>query len=241
MKNFVTLAALLTGAAALVACSERSQDPTALSLDGPGVQASAVKFWDAGASAAWNQLATSLAARRPIDAGRLYAYLSLAQFRAAAAAEGIQPHPPTSAAIGAASAALLNSFFPLDVAEIEAALDAQEAAKAWPGAMHEDFARGEALGRAVGAKVLVFAAGDRFGLADPGTPPIGPGTGAGVAVPSHGAAIAPVRSSWRQTASSVRSRRRPSGRLSTSPHWPKCARSPTRARRNSSPSPCTGT
>ena len=31
------------------------------------------------------------------------------------------------------------------------------------------------LGRAVGAKVLVFAAGDRAGLANPGTPPIGDG------------------------------------------------------------------
>ena len=136
---------------------------------------SAVKYWEVGATVRWNELATSLAARRPILAGRLYAYLSLAQFRAAEAAERIQPHPPTSAAIGAASVAVLKSFFPLDVAEIEAALDAQAAAEPWPGDVHEDFARGEELGRAVGAKVVVFAAGDRFALANPGTPPIGPG------------------------------------------------------------------
>ncbi len=175
MKNFVTLAALLTGAAALVSCSERSQGPTALSRDGLSVQPSAVKFWDVGASAAWNELATSLAARRPVDAGRLYAYLSMAQFRAAEAAQRIQPLAPTSAAIGAASAAVLTAFFPLDIVEIEAALDAQEAAPPWPGAAHDDFAGGEAIGRAIGARVLVFASGDRFGAANPGTPPIGAG------------------------------------------------------------------
>ncbi len=102
-------------------------------------------------------------------------YLSMAQFRAAEAAGRVHPNSPTSAAIGAASAAVLNAFFPADVAEIEAALDAQASATPWPGAQHEDFATGEEIGRAVGAAVLAFAAGDRFALANPGTPPIGPG------------------------------------------------------------------
>ena len=70
---------------------------------------------------------------------------------------------------------MLNAFFPANTAEIEAALDAQEAADPWPGAKHANFAAGEALGRDVGAKVLTFAAGDRVGLADPGTPPVGDG------------------------------------------------------------------
>ena len=134
-----------------------------------------MKFWEAGATVRWNELATSLAARRVINANRLYAYLSMAQYRAAQAAEAILPHPPTAAAIGGGSAAVLSSFFPADIAEIEAALDAQEAAESWPGAKHEDFATGEALGRDVGAKVLTFALGDRVGLADPGAAPVGPG------------------------------------------------------------------
>ena len=58
-------------------------------------------------------------------------YLALAQLRAAQAAEAsTKAHPPVSAAIGGASVAVLSNFFPLDVAEIEAALDAQEAANA---------------------------------------------------------------------------------------------------------------
>src|SRR5690348_14795623 len=45
-----------------------------------GSALSAVKFWEAGATVSWNQLATDLAAAAPapgINASRLYAYLSL--------------------------------------------------------------------------------------------------------------------------------------------------------------------
>ena len=136
---------------------------------------SAVKFWEAGATVAWNELANDLAARRVIDAGRFYAYLGMAQFRAAQAAQTTPgPHPPVAAAIGGASVAVLRSFFPLDVAEIEAALDAQGSAPAWPGAKHADFADGEALGRAVGAAVIAYAQGDGIGLTNPLLPPFGP-------------------------------------------------------------------
>ena len=162
---------ILVCAAAAVGCGETNTAPEG---SGTEVAYSAVKFWEAGATVRWNELATSLAARRVINANRLYAYLSMAQYRAAQAAEAILPHPPTAAAIGGGSAAVLSSFFPADIAEIEAALDAQEA-ESWPGAKHEDFATGEALGRDVGAKVLTFALGDRVGLADPGAAPVGPG------------------------------------------------------------------
>src|SRR4029453_18914415 len=56
-----------------------------------------------------------------------------------------------------------------------AAFDAQEAADPWPGDKHEDFAAGEAIGRAIGARVNTYAQSDRVGLTDPGTPPVGPG------------------------------------------------------------------
>jgi membrane-associated phospholipid phosphatase len=158
-----------------VGCSEPDTAPIDTHSSGGAIAASAVKYWEAGATAAWNELATSLADRTAIDQGRLYAYLSLAQFRAAEAAAAVQPYPPTSAAIGAASVAILNGFFPGNVTEIESALNAQETASPWPGAKHADFAAGEAMGRAVGAKVLTYAAGDRVGLANPGTPPAGPG------------------------------------------------------------------
>ena len=135
----------------------------------------AVKFWEAGATVRWTEIATGLVASRPTDVGRFYVYLALAQFRAAEAAEAVPgPHPAISAAIGGASVAVLRSFFPLDVAVIEAALDAQQAAPPWPGAKHADFAAGEAIGRAIGARVLAFAATDRMGLTDPLLPPTGP-------------------------------------------------------------------
>lgn len=157
---------------ALTACDHDSL-PLATRIE---PQHDAVKLWEANAAVDWNAQATALAALRPVDAGRLYAYLSFAQFRAAeAAAAANQPHPPVSAAIGGASAAVLASFFPADITAVEAALDAQQAADPWPGAKHADFAAGEALGRAIGAQVLAWAQGDRVGLQDPGTPPIGPG------------------------------------------------------------------
>jgi hypothetical protein len=139
---------------------------------------SAVKFWEVGATVSWNQLATDLATAAPapgINAIRLYTYLSLAEFRAAEAAQATPgPHPPISAAIGGASFVVLSSFFPGSVAQLQAALDAQEAADPWPGEKHADFDAGEAIGRAVGARVLTFAQGDRVGLTDPLVPPYGP-------------------------------------------------------------------
>jgi membrane-associated phospholipid phosphatase len=172
--------ALLASSVLVAACGETATNPsdTAAGRSSTPATASATgtpKFWEANAAADWTDLATSLAARRPIDAGRMYAYLSLAQFRAAEAAEAVRPHPPTAGAIGAASATVLASFFPADAAEIEAALDAQAAATPWPGAKHQDFAAGEALGRSIGSQVLVYAQGDRVGLANPGLPPVGDG------------------------------------------------------------------
>jgi membrane-associated phospholipid phosphatase len=164
--------------AAFVAAACAVDEPTtvarSISADQPAAF-DAVKFWEAGATVAWNETATSLTATRVSDATRLYAYLSLAQLRAAEAANAAPgSHPPVSAAIGGASVGVLRSFFPLDVAAIEAALDAQEAADPWPGAKHADFAAGEAIGRAVAAKVLTYAQGDLFGLTDPLLPPTGP-------------------------------------------------------------------
>lgn len=164
--------------AAFIAAACAVDEPTTAVRSITPDQASAfdaVKFWEAGATVAWNATATSLAATRVVDAVRMYTYLSLAQLRAAETANAAPgPHPPVSAAIGGASVAVLRSFFPLDVAAIEAALDAQQAADPWPGAKHADFAAGEAIGRAVGARVLTFAQGDLLGLTDPLLPPTGP-------------------------------------------------------------------
>ena len=163
---------------ALAGCGDQ---PTAPSQSLSVADAAApVKFWNTLASVDWNARATGLAATeaaagRGVNVGRLYPYLSLAQHRAAEAAAAVRPHPPISAAIGGASAVVLAAYFPGHVAAIEAALDAQAAAPAWPGAKHADFAAGEALGRAIAADVLAWSAGDGFGLTSPGTPPTGDG------------------------------------------------------------------
>jgi len=78
---------VLLGPAALLAaaCSSERPHPT-----DPTVAFSAVKFWEAGATVSWNQFATDLAQAAPapgINTIRLYTYLSLAQFRAAEAAQ----------------------------------------------------------------------------------------------------------------------------------------------------------
>ena len=169
--TFMTMASL-----AIAAC-DKGADPMAsdaLPL-APAVQFSAVKFWEAGATVAWNALAVSLTQATAVDAGRMHLYLSLAQLRAAEAAQATVPHPPVGGAIGGASAAVLAAFFPASVAQIEAALDAQSVAASWPGGKHEDFDAGETIGRAVAARVLAYAAGDGVGQTDPGTPPTGAG------------------------------------------------------------------
>src|SRR5438094_366960 len=172
---------LVLGPAALLgaACGIDRPHPTDATVASSATVAfSAVKFWEAGATVSWNKLASDLATAAPtpgIDARRLSAYLSLAQLRAAEAAQAAPgPHPPSAAAIVGASVAVLSSFFPLSSAQLEAALDAQQASDPWPGAQHEDFAAGEAIGRAAGARVLTFAQGDLYGLVDPLLPPVGP-------------------------------------------------------------------
>jgi hypothetical protein len=167
---------MISACVVVAACNDSSLPLTAPDPRSEFASSAEQKFWETNSTLYWHDQATLLAALRPIDAVRMYTYLSFAQLRAAeAAATGTDPHPAVSGAIGGASAAVLSSLFPLDVATVEAALAAQKAADPWPGVKHADFGAGEALGRTIGAQVMVWAQGDRIGLQDPGTPPIGPG------------------------------------------------------------------
>ena len=179
MRNTHHVAFAIAAAALMAGCGTEPTSPAsesaALEARPTSVPKGAVKFWEVGASVAWNERAGALLAARGGNQSRLYAYLGMAQYRAAEAAAALPgPHPPISAAIGAASAVVLKSFFPLDATTIEAALDAQQAADPWPGAKRADFVAGEAIGRAIGARVNAFALGDRANLADPLLPPYGP-------------------------------------------------------------------
>jgi len=143
----------------------------------------AVKFWEVTATTRWNERANVLLTlRQPANgqaaASRILTYLSIAQYRAVLAAEAGKngrTHPSVSAAVGGASAAVLSSFFPLDVSTIESQLDGDLASPGWPGAKHEDAGAGEAIGRAVGSSVLAQAATDNYLVVPVGVPPVGPG------------------------------------------------------------------
>jgi membrane-associated phospholipid phosphatase len=189
MRSHTRALAILASVTFAAGCSEPNTTPT--NEVPTGLQdetASASRGHDAGATTTWTELAVSLTERTPVGVGRLYAYLSMAQYRAAEAAEDEhrdrhhrhgyfrQPYRSrlaVSAAIGGASAAILTSFFPTYADEIAAALAAQQAAV--PPRKGDDFEEAAAMGADIAAEVLVYAAGDRSGLADPGTPPIGDG------------------------------------------------------------------
>ena len=127
----------------------------------------------------WNRMSIALfRARGNPNAGRTSAYLSLAQYRAVLAAQDARhgkSRPSLAGAAAGASVVVLNAFFPLDAAAIDAALAAQRAEPPLGTEINTDFAEGEAIGREVAAAVLAWAASDNFGLTSPGVPPVGPG------------------------------------------------------------------
>lgn len=138
-------------------------------------------------SVTWNRRGTSLLVLRPpssnVPAMRLYAYLSLAQYRAAGAVEAASRPAPSDqlnsgprtlrpslrAAVSSASVQVLGAFFPLDRAVLDS-----ELAALFPQRDAATLA-GLALGDSVGAAVVAFAASDNVGVANPGVPPVGAG------------------------------------------------------------------
>ena len=174
----------VTTALAITACTEPATSPAVTAA--PSV--SAVKFWEAGSSVAWNRTARDLIAARNVAAvatqARILAYLSVAQYNAVVAAEDANDgsnHPSPAAAAAGASLVVLKSFFPssTDAVLLDRQLMAQRSAERWPGEQDRDFAAGEAIGRAVGAEVLAYAATDRVGVAMPPANPGAPGNWTG--------------------------------------------------------------
>jgi hypothetical protein len=129
------------------------------------------------ATLTWNQLALSMIEKHKPNqqaALRGMAYLTLAQFGAADAAQQQPPKPiATLGAIAGASAVVLAYLYPVDAAAFDAEVRAQEAALA-PG-LQAGFRAGETLGRAIGEKAVSLARSDRFDAPWTGTVPSGPG------------------------------------------------------------------
>ena len=169
----VALAAL---ALSIGACTDAPAAPTAPTVP-TGPSLSAVNFWEVGSSVAWNRTARELVAasavndltfRDPARLMRIFTYLSVAQYNAVLAAEDAGQrgtHPSPAAAAAGASLVVLESFFgQVQGMEqlLEARLRAQLDGPRWPGERHTDLAAGEAIGRAIGADVVAYAATDGF-------------------------------------------------------------------------------
>jgi hypothetical protein len=168
------IALVLAGATALSACGDPVAGPETPSRpETPSPRA--VKFWEAGSSVAWNQIARDLVLkyRSGYNGWRLFANLGLAQYNALidVSASGRRGAPAADAgAVAGASAAWLAYFYPAEAAFLEAKVD-EQAALGWPGARHPDFEAGEAIGRRVAAQVIQRAETDRFNAPWTGTVP----------------------------------------------------------------------
>jgi hypothetical protein len=163
-RDFILRNAL--GALAIAACSDQSVAPK--SVLRPALSAEATKFWEASATLRWNEIARVQTLTHTVSqqfGNRSFAYLSLAQYNAAVAAEAAKrrgDHASVAAAIAAASATVLGSLYPDQAATFDAEAAGQGSDGEWPGEDHTDFAAGADVGRAVGANVVASAATDGF-------------------------------------------------------------------------------
>ena len=148
-----------------------------------------LKFWEAGATVAWNEVARNLVVKystSPIAALRVFALLGVAQYNAVIGAEQGKDgslHPSDGGAVAGASAVVLTYLYPAEANFLEGLVDQQEASPGWPGSAHEDFASGETIGRGIGAGIIARAQTDRFFAPFTGTVPVCPGCWRAVPTP----------------------------------------------------------
>jgi hypothetical protein len=177
--------AAAAAAAALVLASSGCTDRLATDPPPPDRAASAA-LGEATASVRWSAIAREVIAARPAAAKpnqqetfRVFAYLTLAQYRAVVAADadarGRPPHASPQGAAAAASAVVLGALLPADAALFDAQLRLEERELAGAEKARNAFAAGEDVGRAVGARVVELARSDRFDAVWTGTVPTGPG------------------------------------------------------------------
>ena len=160
-------------AATVLACSDQPTEPsTALSSDVSAGLGASGKSSGAVSTLEWQKSARDLVkshAVSPINAVRIYALHSVAQYAAVVAVDqgengvGRASYEAQRGAIAGASAQLLSVVFPDAAAVLEAQLVAD--GNASPGDTHPHFTRGVAAGRAAGDAMIVWARADGFSLA----------------------------------------------------------------------------
>jgi membrane-associated phospholipid phosphatase len=170
---------------ALTGCADRTSQPSASQTAALDRSDDAATLGESTASARWSAIARDFIAAKPAAdkpnqqaAFRAFAYLGLAQYRAAIAADdarGRPPHASPQGAVAAASAIVLSALFPADASVFDSQLRVEETEAAGSERRASEFAAGEAVGRGVGAQIVDLARSDRFDAVWTGTVPVGPG------------------------------------------------------------------
>ena len=180
-------AGLIISAVLVAACSDQ---PTAPRSIAPALTIGVVK--PGLSSPQWQQRARALVSannQSPVAAGRTYAALSVAQYRAVKAADKQLPAAGRTSgngygaggrsnfemqrgAVAGASAVVLSFLYPSAAAALEQQVDAE--GQAGPGNVHPSFTKGEVIGRIVGQAMVTHLMNDGSSLPFTGTVPVGP-------------------------------------------------------------------
>ncbi|HKC40664.1 MAG TPA: vanadium-dependent haloperoxidase [Gemmatimonadales bacterium] len=164
--------ALLTIAAAAAACAEPAVGPV------PPISAAVATLSSTPASLGWHERARALVAANnlsPLAAARVYAALSVAQYRAVGGSVfgGRRALEENRGAVAGASVTVLSFFFPAARASLEQqVLDEGDAG---PGRMHPGYGDGVEMGRTAGTAMVDRVRQDGFTTPWTGTVPVGPG------------------------------------------------------------------
>src|SRR6266550_358546 len=174
MSRLSSLSTVVAGVALLAACTDQRPAPTGLGLS---ASHNGLPFTEGLASPAWQEKAASLVAQagfNPQTATHAYPLLGVAQYLAvqrAEAADGGTDIADVASGIGigaggrdrleldrgavaGASAVVLTYLFPTQAQVFADMVEAQ--ANAGPGGPQPAFARGEIVGRAVGAEIVAL-------------------------------------------------------------------------------------
>src|SRR5215207_1067276 len=179
-------------AAVATACSEHSTAPAPRASTDERAGRNVAELAETPSSVAWQSRARSLVAGNSLSAlaaARVYAALSVAQYRAVIATHDPDVDGHVSAngvgtggrsaleahrgAVAGASAQVLSFFFPAAASNLEQHV--AEEGEMGPGIVHPEFSRGLAVGRGAGDALVQRARTDHFTAPWTGTVPVGPG------------------------------------------------------------------
>ena len=191
-SRLYTIPTLALVAAMAMACSEQSTAPTSRATSDEGSGRDASKQSVTPASVGWQEQARSLVAANNVNvlaAARIYAALSVAQYRAVIAVQDPDAHSNSTpegigaggqseleaqrGAVAGASAQVLSFFFPAAAPNLEHNVLVE--GERGPGNMHPEFTRGLAIGRHMGDVLVDRAKSDHFTAPWTGSVPVGAG------------------------------------------------------------------